>query len=118
MAVMGLRSLYFLIIASLTRLRFLHYGLAAVLAFAAIKMLAAHWIDIGPAVSLAVILALLAITIAASLSGPHPPDNLASAFNLGALPRGKTFSHGASATWGLNVIRGDCGSSSYPGKPK
>jgi tellurite resistance protein TerC len=71
MAVMGLRSLYFLIIASLTRLRFLHYGLAAVLAFAAVKMLAAHWIDLSPLVSLAVILALLAVTITASLLAPR-----------------------------------------------
>jgi tellurite resistance protein TerC len=70
MAVMGLRSLYFLIIASLARLRFLHYGLAAVLAFAALKMLASRWIDISPALSLIVILAVLAITISASLLAP------------------------------------------------
>ncbi len=70
MAVMGLRSLYFLIIATLTRLRFLHYGLAAVLAFAACKMLAARWIDIGPLVSLGVILSVLAITVFASLLAP------------------------------------------------
>jgi tellurite resistance protein TerC len=70
MAVMGLRSLYFLIIASLARLRFLHYGLAAVLAFAAVKMLASHWIEISPALSLVVILAVLAITISASLLAP------------------------------------------------
>jgi tellurite resistance protein TerC len=70
MAVMGLRSLYFLIIASLARLRFLHYGLAAVLAFAAIKMLASHWIEVSPAFSLVVILTLLAITICASLWAP------------------------------------------------
>jgi tellurite resistance protein TerC len=70
MAVMGLRSLYFLIIASLARLRFLHYGLAAVLAFAAIKMLASHWIDVSPALSLIVILTLLAITVSASFWAP------------------------------------------------
>jgi tellurite resistance protein TerC len=70
MAVMGLRSLYFLIIAMLTRLRFLHYGLAAVLAFAAAKMLASRWLDIGPVLSLAVILTLLAITTCASLLAP------------------------------------------------
>jgi tellurite resistance protein TerC len=67
MAVIGLRSLYFLLIASLARLRYLHYGLAAVLAFAAIKMLASRWFEVGPAISLAVILALLAATVAASL---------------------------------------------------
>jgi tellurite resistance protein TerC len=70
MAVMGLRSLYFLIIAMLTRLRFLHYGLSAVLAFAAFKMLASHWLDIGPLASLAVILTVLAITVGASLLAP------------------------------------------------
>ena len=71
MAVMGLRSLYFLLIGALSRLRFLHYGLAAVLAFAAFKMLAARWIEIGPLASLSVILALLALTLAASLCAPR-----------------------------------------------
>jgi tellurite resistance protein TerC len=56
----------------LTRLRFLHYGLAAVLAFAAIKMLASRWVEIGPLSSLAVILTLLAITVSASLLSPEP----------------------------------------------
>jgi tellurite resistance protein TerC len=70
MAVMGLRSLYFLLIGMLTRLRFLHYGLAAVIAFAAFKMLAARWIEIGPATSLLIILGQLAITICASLLAP------------------------------------------------
>ena len=67
MAVMGLRSLYFLLAHLLAKLRFLHYGLAAVLGFAALKMLSAHWIDIGPLVSLATIVFILAITIALSL---------------------------------------------------
>jgi tellurite resistance protein TerC len=67
MAVMGLRSLYFLLAHLLAKLRFLHYGLAAVLAFAAFKMLAAHWIEIGPLLSLAAIVIILAITIALSL---------------------------------------------------
>ncbi len=70
MAVMGLRSLYFLLIAMLARLRFLHYGLAAVLGFAAFKMLASHWLDIPPLTALAVILAVLTITVCASLWAP------------------------------------------------
>jgi tellurite resistance protein TerC len=70
MAVMGLRSLYFLLIGMLTRLRFLHFGLAAVLAFAAIKMLISHWIDIGPLPALCAILGILAITVGASLWAP------------------------------------------------
>ena len=78
MAVMGLRSLYFLIIGMLARLRFLHYGLAAVLAFAALKMLASHWIEVGPITSLAAILSLLTITTAISLLFPKRPADTAT----------------------------------------
>lgn len=75
MAVMGLRSLYVLLAAMLARLRFLHFGLAAVLAFAALKMLISARVEIGPIVSLLVIAVLLAITITASLifAKPQPP---------------------------------------------
>jgi len=74
MAVMGLRSLYFLLAHMLSKLLFLHYGLAVVLLFAAAKMLAAPWIEIGPLVSLLVIVVTLAITIGASLlAAPTPP---------------------------------------------
>ena len=69
MAVMGLRSLYFILAHLLKQLTYLHYGLAAVLGFAAFKMLAAHWIDIGPMTSLGVIVALLSVTILLSLRG-------------------------------------------------
>jgi len=73
MAVMGLRSLYFLLAHLLAKLRFLHYGLAAVLGFAAFKMLSAHWLDIGPITSLAVIVSVLSITIVLSLLFKCPP---------------------------------------------
>jgi tellurite resistance protein TerC len=63
MAVMGLRSLYFLLAHLLIKLRFLHYGLAAVLAFAALKMLSAPWLDIGPLASLATIVIMLGSTV-------------------------------------------------------
>jgi tellurite resistance protein TerC len=77
MAVMGLRSLYFLLIGLLSRIRFLHYGLATVLAFASIKMLASRWIDIGPAVSLAIILVILALTTAISFLVPDNSQKMA-----------------------------------------
>jgi tellurite resistance protein TerC len=67
MAVMGLRSLYFLLAHLLIKLRFLHYGLAAVLAFAALKMLSAPWLDIGPLISLATIVTILGSTILLSI---------------------------------------------------
>ncbi len=75
MAVMGLRSLYVLLAALLTRLRFLHFGLAALLGFAALKMLAAHWIAVGPLTSLVIIVALLTVTVATSLLFPGAPSS-------------------------------------------
>ena len=78
MAVMGLRSLYVLLAAMLARLRFLHFGLAAVLAFAAGKMLISSWIEVGPLLSLLVIAALLGITITASLLFAKPRQELES----------------------------------------
>ena len=66
------RWLYVLLAGSLSRLRFLHYGLAATLGFAAVKVLGEHWFTVGPLVSLAVIVLLLSLTVAASLLLPQP----------------------------------------------
>jgi tellurite resistance protein TerC len=74
MAVMGLRSLYFLLAHLLTKLRYLHYGLAAVLIFAAFKMLSASFLEIGPLLSLAVILATLSVTVLISLLKAEKPS--------------------------------------------
>lgn len=74
MAVMGLRSLYVLLAVVLQKLRFMHFGLAAILAFAAVKMLLTHWLEIGPVTSLAIIALILAVTIAASLLHKPPPE--------------------------------------------
>jgi len=60
-AVLGLRSLYSALAALLDRLRYLHYGLGALLAFIALKMLAARWIDVPITLSLVVIGAILAV---------------------------------------------------------
>jgi tellurite resistance protein TerC len=60
-AILGLRSLYFALAALLNRFRYLHYGLAALLAFVALKMLAARWIDVPITLSLAVMGAILAV---------------------------------------------------------
>jgi tellurite resistance protein TerC len=66
-AILGLRSLYFALAALLDRLRYLHYGLGALLAFVAFKMMAARWIDISITMSLAVIGGILAVCAAASV---------------------------------------------------
>jgi tellurite resistance protein TerC len=60
-AILALRSLYFALAALLDRFRYLHYGLGATLAFAALKMLAAPWINVPITLSLAVIGAILAV---------------------------------------------------------
>ncbi len=65
-AILGLRSLYFVLAGLLDKLRLLHYGLAVILAFVALKMLLVHWIEVPVTVSLAVILTTLAIFAAAS----------------------------------------------------
>ncbi|HSY73118.1 MAG TPA: TerC/Alx family metal homeostasis membrane protein [Alloacidobacterium sp.] len=65
-AILGLRSLYFVLAGLLDKLRLLHYGLAVILAFVALKMLLAHWIEVPVTVSLAFILATLAIFAVAS----------------------------------------------------
>ena len=70
LAVMGLRSLYFILAGVLNRLRLLHYGLAAVLAFVAGKMLLADIFEVTPLASLGVILVILALTVVASLLRP------------------------------------------------
>jgi tellurite resistance protein TerC len=71
MAVMGLRTLYFVLAGALEKLRLLHYGLAVVLAFVAIKMLLAKTLEISSGISLLVIVGVLAVTVAASLLLPE-----------------------------------------------
>jgi tellurite resistance protein TerC len=60
-AILGLRSLYFALSSLLDRLRYLHYGLAALLAFAALKMLVARWIEVPITLSLAIVGTILAV---------------------------------------------------------
>ena len=79
-AILGLRSLYFALATLLDRLRYLHYGLGAMLAFVAFKMLASRWLEVPITISLAIMGAILAICAvvswvaepAPSASGKHP----------------------------------------------
>jgi tellurite resistance protein TerC len=66
-AILGLRSLYFALASLLERLRYLHYGLGALLAFVALKMLTAHWIDVPITLSLVVMGAILAVCAVVSV---------------------------------------------------
>ncbi len=68
-AILGLRALFFLLAGMVERFRYLHYGLAAVLGFVGLKMLAHYWFDFEPPhwIPLLVVAGLLAVSIAASL---------------------------------------------------
>jgi tellurite resistance protein TerC len=71
-AILGLRSLYFLLAGAIRHLAYLHVGLAGVLIFIGAKMVAGNFFPISTPVSLLVIAAILALAIAASLLGPSP----------------------------------------------
>jgi tellurite resistance protein TerC len=66
-AILGLRSLYFLLAGAVQRFRYLHYGLAAVLVLVGVKMLIAEVYHMPIALSLGLIAAFLAAAIVASL---------------------------------------------------
>lgn len=71
-AILGLRSLYFALAHALDRLRLLHYGLALILLFVAIKMLLTSWVEIPIAWSLGIIVAILVIfAVASRLTAPR-----------------------------------------------
>jgi tellurite resistance protein TerC len=88
MAVLGLRSIYFVLEAAALRLRYLKPALVAILAFVGVKMLIDPLIPehVPPAVSLGVILTILAVAILASWLHPRragaagPASSIASNF--------------------------------------
>ena len=70
-AVMGLRSLFFLLASVVTKFHLLKYGLAVILTFVGTKMLIEHWVHIPILLSLGVVMGVLAASIVASLVWPH-----------------------------------------------
>jgi len=66
-AILGLRSLYFLLAGVMDRFQYLKLGLAAILVFVGAKMALVEWVKVPAAISLGVIAAILGIAVAASL---------------------------------------------------
>ncbi len=66
-AIIGLRSLYFLLAGMAGKFEYLKYGIAAVLVFVGVKMLISHFYHFPTALSLLVIVVILTIAIAASI---------------------------------------------------
>jgi tellurite resistance protein TerC len=74
-AVLGLRSLFFLLAHVVTKFHLLKYGLAFILTFVGAKMLLESWIHIPILLSLAVVVGVLAASIGASLIWPAPESH-------------------------------------------
>jgi tellurite resistance protein TerC len=72
-AILGLRSLYFLLAGVLDRLRYLDEGLAAVLVFIGGKMIAEPWVHVSVQLSLGVVGGMLLVALIASLLFPAKP---------------------------------------------
>jgi len=75
-AILGLRSLYFLLAGLMDRFIYLRTGLAFVLAFVGIKMIIADYLPIPRSLSLGMIVLILAVTIGISMM---KTQNLAAA---------------------------------------
>lgn len=71
LAILGLRSMYFLISRMLQKFRFINYSLVVILAFVGLKMLLSHYIHLPEWVSLTVISVSLVSGILASLYIPE-----------------------------------------------
>lgn len=71
-AILGLRALYLCVSNQMAKLRYLNYGLAAVLGFAGLKILLHDWYVIPPLVSACIVVGVMAIAIVASLRSPAP----------------------------------------------
>lgn len=78
LAILGLRSMYFLISRMLQKFRFINYSLVVILAFVGLKMLFSHQIELPEWISLAVIGSALLMGVLASRLIPEnnaQPEN-------------------------------------------
>ena len=73
-AVLGLRSMYFLLAGMMELFHYLHYGLAAILIFIGTKMLVAKYYPIPTWIALGVVAGTLLISVLASLLHPKSQD--------------------------------------------
>jgi tellurite resistance protein TerC len=73
-AILGLRSLYFLLADAAARFRFLKVGLAVILLFVGAKLILADLFHLPPLLSLAVVLGILGASIGLSLRATPGED--------------------------------------------
>jgi tellurite resistance protein TerC len=72
-AILGLRSLYFLLAGVIHKFHLLKLGIAAVLTFVGVKMLLSGVYEIPTLLSLILIASLLGVSVAASVLFPKEP---------------------------------------------
>ena len=88
-AILGLRSLYFLLAAAMTKFHYLKLGLGAVLSFVGAKMLLSDYYEIPILASLVVVGVLLGGSMLASLLRPAPPPAVRPEDELQPAPAAK-----------------------------
>jgi tellurite resistance protein TerC len=75
-AIMGLRSLYFMLADMHARFSYLQQGLAIILAFVGVKMIVSRWYHIATPVSLLVIVLVLIVSVSFSLQRTRRLDRI------------------------------------------
>jgi len=73
-AVLGLRSMYFLLAGMMELFHYLHYGLAAILIFVGAKMLLSNYYHIPTLIALGVVGGVLLVSVTASLLHPQSQE--------------------------------------------
>jgi len=74
-AVLGLRSMYFVLAGMMDVFRYLHHGLALVLIFVGAKMLASEYCQIPTGLTLAAVAGVLLVSVLASLLHPRSQEH-------------------------------------------
>jgi tellurite resistance protein TerC len=89
-AILGLRSLFFLIEGLVAKLRYLKVGVAAILTFIGVKILIKGWWEMPVLLSLGILAGVLIISTIASLVFPAPkevkPEDVATGIGLPHVP--------------------------------
>jgi len=84
-AILGLRSMYFLLADMRARFSYLQQGLAIILGFVGVKMVISHWVHIETWISLLVIVMVLVMSVLFSMQRTRNPTAMDSIESVTAL---------------------------------
>jgi tellurite resistance protein TerC len=80
-AILGLRSLYFALAGLMELFHFLHYGLAIILTFIGLKMMASNYVHVPIWAALGIVIGVLAVSVVASILIPHKKNETEKALD-------------------------------------